>query len=838
MAAEPVTRALPRVAIVAVHGIADQRRGDTAQSVAQQLATVTGGSTHTRDLALNVAPLDPAIPYRRWLPRAWSGRGWKSLRQSWRSDFLDASIGGVPGPQAQPNSAAPNATAGPTKAGPAADTGVRFTDYLLAKAQGARRTNEPKPVNVSVTTVDGAQLQADVFEMHWADLSRLAGSVVPIVAELFTLVFHLSRLGVDALSLAERLDDSGSLTWIARAQRAADWLFSRVLALLALQLVVCVLLLAPALLVTAHRGGTQVLATALAGIGAASVLVYVGHRRWRTAIPVGVLVGWGAWALAGSAYGSLAVMLAWLALLTVVYLRFLRFCEQRFRAVLGVGSLLYAVTLACTVLFGTSAGFTGKEGWIAGTLGALEALLLAHAILWPVLALLVAATVLLSEVALWRGSAAGRDHRQTLATARLGLFSSVGAFLVCLMIGFMFASWVLKSLMGCELYEPWWFRGDAAMCASDFLGWRAERNAGSFSLVALFLLGLVGFVALVFAPSILRELRVGAAPASGALGRWLSAGYFAIERLVRLWGLAVGLGAVGVALVLLLSQLARRGIVVDLSLFGLHLDKLQQSIQDLSKDWLGAIVIGIAGGAAGLLAIGKMAIKQLQVLRAPLDAALDVDNHFREFPRDAICRVRIIERYVALLDHLRRQGYTRLVVVAHSQGTVITADLLRYLQQRDRLKGAAAATPGQVDPLVLRQWLDGIGPRLLTVGSPLRQLYALRFAALYPWVLSAVTHDSGLSWAGPEPHEIGVQHWSNLWGSGDYVGRWLWSRPDPSRPAPLQVDPASYDGAEHLGHDSQGRRWKDRCIGADAHTHYFELDQGRVAEELLALIRA
>ena len=46
-------------------------------------------------------------------------------------------------------------------------------------------------------------VRADVFEMYWADLSRLRGSVTSIVAELFTLLFHLSQLGVDALSLAD-----------------------------------------------------------------------------------------------------------------------------------------------------------------------------------------------------------------------------------------------------------------------------------------------------------------------------------------------------------------------------------------------------------------------------------------------------------------------------------------------------------------------------------------------------------------------------------------------------------------------------------------------------------
>lgn len=819
-----------RVAVIAVHGIADQRRGDTGEAVALQLAAASGGRSVAQELPLTVPPLDPAVPYRRWRPEGWGGRGRKSLRQSWRSDFLDDAIGGLPAGAAQANSAAPHADTG-------ADTGVRFTDYLLAKAQGARSRLAAEPTPVAVHAVDAPALRADVFEMYWADLSRLPGSVASIVAELFTLLFHLSRLGVDALSLAERLAGRSELDALGFVQRAADWLYSRVLALLALQLVMVTLILAPALIFAAHANGTRVTATAIAAVGVAAALVWLKHWRWRAALPLGALLGAAVWAGLGTGLALPAVMLAWLVALSFVYHRFLAFCEQRFRAVLGIGWLLFLVTLGCIVLFGRGAGFAGTAGWINGTLGALEAMLLGHAVLWPLLALLVAASVLLSEWALWRGDRAGRDHRQTLVTARLGLFSSVGAFLVLLMIGFSLSAWALRSLLGCTLYEAWWFIGsDAAMCASDFLDWRAQRNASSFALVALFLLALLGFVALVFLPSILREVRL-ALPSASGLGRWLSTGYRAIERLVRLWGLAVALGAAAVALLLLMSQFARSGAVAYPAAFDAHLKGITDAVEQLSKNWLSTIVIGIAGGAAGLLALGKVAIKQLKAIRAPLDAALDVDNHFREFPRDAICRVRIVERYVALLDHVRRQGYTRVVIVAHSQGTVITAELLRYLQQRERL-GRPATAAGQVDMPALRAWLDGIGLRLLTVGSPLRQLYALRFPALYPWVMDSVKHAAGTDWAGPQPHALGLQRWSNLWGSGDYVGRWLWSAADATRPAPLQVDAMRYDGAMQQGQDSQGRAWKDRCIGADAHTHYFELEQRLVAEELLELVRA
>ena len=120
----------------------------------------------------------------------------------------------------------------------------------------------------------------------------------------------------------------------------------------------------------------------------------------------------------------------------------------------------------------------------------------------------------------------------------------------------------------------------------------------------------------------------------------------------------------------------------------------------------------------------------------------------------------------------------------------------------------------------------------------MRQLYALRFPRLYPWAVAALGDPAHPQWTGPQPAELGLRHWSNLWGSGDYVGRWLWSARDDKGPQPLQVDESSYGGSTHEGHDAQGRGWKDRCLGADAHTHYFDLEQQDVAAELLALTRA
>ncbi len=845
MAARPPDTHPPKVAVVAVHGIADQRPGDTGQAVALQLAAASGGQVQARELPLHVAPVDPALDYQRWRPADWWERSRKALRQSWRSDFLDDTLGGAPGSGKVGNwAAAPD----PDKrdAQPVADVGVRFTDYLLAKAASVRdpQGDEASPATVAVHQVRGPWLQADVHEMYWADLSRLPGSVGRIVAELFTLMFHLSRLGIDALSLADALAPGGELRLLRRLQRVADWWFTRVLALLGLQLLVVALVLLPALWMELHRKGVAVTVAGVVGAGAAAALVYRARWRWGWALLLGLVAAVGTLLLLLGTAGYALLMALWLAALTAAMLLFLDYCEARFRAVWGVGLAMYAATMLGVLGF-AAAGYGGTaQDWVQGCFTVMEALLLCHAVGWALFALLLSVTVVVTERVLLRGKLPGTGLAQTLVTARLGLFTSAGAFLVCQMVVFELAAWALKCMLMSQSYLVWWFsEPSAGGHAALFLQQRADAHSGSFSVVAVVLLVLLAFVSLVFLPSVLRELRLAAEPDASSLGRWLTSGYRAVERVVRFWGWPVALGAVLVAVLLLLRQADRAGWSVPAGpLMDLvrHLESLDSQAQYLSDRWLGKLVLLVAGGTAGLLALGKVAIRQLQAVRAPLDAVLDVDNHFREFPRKSISRVLIIERYVALLDHLRQQGYSRVVLVAHSQGTVITAELLRYLQQRPRLKkgphDGPATPPGQVDLEQLRQWLDRIDLRLLTMGCPLRQLYALRFPALYPWPVAPLSDPQQTNWRGPRPAELGVQHWSNLWATGDYVGRWLWAADEGVEPVPLHMSDARYAGDGVQGADQQGRSWKDKALGPDAHTHYFDLEQREVAAELVTLV--
>jgi hypothetical protein len=195
-----------------------------------------------------------------------------------------------------------------------------------------------------------------------------------------------------------------------------------------------------------------------------------------------------------------------------------------------------------------------------------------------------------------------------------------------------------------------------------------------------------------------------------------------------------------------------------------------------------------------------------------IDAVLDIDNYFGDPPNRQPPRARIFSRYASLLAYLREQRYARVVIVSHSQGTVISADLLRYLHVHGRLQGLLGARP----------------VALVTLGSPLRDLYAQRFPLLYGWVSPRHT---AFADAAPAAADIGAVEWVNACRSGDYVGRFLWT-PD-SEGARFSVAALDADGRV------EARRAGDRtefCLGAGAHTHYFSHDAVALAVEIDRLV--
>lgn len=823
-----------RVAVIAVHGVADQKSGDTARAIAALMVNAGGAQARYSEgdcdsFILAVPPLAPMVKGTR-APAARPAL--KSLRQSARSDFQRRGWTSAPAAQGADTAHAgrPAPLPGPAAARMVeADAGTAFSDYLLMKAaehDAPEETYEATRVRMTRQAADGRVQQVDVHEMYWADLSRLSGAIPRIVTEVFTMVFRLSRLARDTVDDSGRAarEDGGAPAaarrwrWLTTLQIGIDWAFCCVLANLFLQLLLAGLVIAG--LGVAAKQPEPIRAVLAWALPALAVWWFCyRHVRGAGLALVAIAVGGAAVWLLLRVPAHWVIGLAWLALLTLACDYGLRVAAARFPAARGAGLVLLAVTLV--VVLGHVAAdalamgaATRLDSWVRAGIRAVEWLLVLMAIWWAVAALLLAALVVAGQLVAREGAAA----RASVATGRLGLFVSMASFMILTMTLWALATRLVELGAGDIRYPPLFFTSDGTdlPTAADFLRKRYENSTHAFALAAGLTLLLLVYLVVMLVPSILAEVKA-AMGTSHTLGRWLSGGYRNLDWCVTVLVYVSAVMACVVGAVLLGAR------------FGVDppgwLARVSTRVGSLSETFLQPLVFSAATSAAVLSAFGALISRYAPWLRAPLDVALDVDNHFREFPRRAIPRARIFSRYAALLEHVAAQGYDRVVVVAHSQGTVISTELLRYLQQR-----AWQQSHASVDDRVTRLWdkLEG-RLQLLTAGCPLRQLYAARFPHRYQWVLWA---RDGLS--GPAAADVGVQRWINVYTTGDYVGRWLWCDAPPAvdtvrgedtlyeaAPAPVQV---------------AGLREADVCLGTGAHTHYFEAGEKRVAECIDALV--
>ena len=928
------------LALIVVHGVADQRPGETAQSLVDLLVAnggaegdrVSYGATAKVDFVLPVRPLGgehAASAREDATPRATDRKFSKAWRQSRSSDMRAGSV--IVPSKVESGGALRRGTAG------APDRGVALTDYLLAKhVENGASVEFYKSSCIQLERVSPAcTTPISVYEMYWADLSRLSGALPRIVTELFTMVFRLSKLGRDTVDEAcgwrlppeHGLRHQSAWNLTARLQTLLDWLFANILALLFAHLVLLALVLM--VLGVASSLTFEKSLWLHVGVGAGSaallMLIYAYHHRGerpltRVSIPAALAAAVCVVALLLTPMQP--TFLPWVSGLLLagvvffVYDAGLRAADERFPFTRRVGwaqfLLLFLLVLASAgyevYIQGSSLDWRAFDvGWHATIFG-VEVTLLAIKTCWIITGFLLIAWF---AAGCFAAREASFEARASLATGRLGLAISLATFLTLTMALWALLTTVVDVAARNVAYTPCVFKFEKAASSNSvvsdpdqdenkrretdrdpshnsclpilalqaelqvgtpgvspsapvgssarlYLRDRFEKSTTVFSLLVVVLLVLVTYLLVMFVPSVLAEMKLFVArkidraaktvadkkaPDEEAeaqersrtyrLGRWLTVGFKGLDAAVFV---LVGVGcAFGVAVAYVFSG-------VDPKAFG----DLERPISDLSRNFLEPLVLTTAGIFALLSTLGGVLSKYLPALRAPLDIALDVDNHFREFPRAAIPRARIFSRYAALLKHIAAQGHDRIVIVAHSQGTVITAELLRYLSRRGSTEADMRNAPA-VDhrdtphPRLLHcegNQLPSIA--LLTLGCPLRQLYAARFPTLYRWVLAQRGRVTG-----PLASDIGVSRWINAYCSGDYVGRWLWS--DSAAPAkgdslgrPMTdtVDPApfgrktAYDGFSPMPpavEPFNSRTELEVCLGFGAHTHYFEPEMDKVA---------
>ena len=971
---------IPRVAVIAVHGVADQQPGETARAVVELLVSSSPDGTcytssATQDLTLRVPPLAPqadAMPRvehdSQPTPSGEDRSLKKSFEQSLRSDFHRHDwAAAAPAREAAPHDA--GAPVGPADIGvPAAelDRGIAVTNYLLAKHQ--RNGASPETYDTTCVSlerhcvspdklckeVDTTTAHVDVYEMYWADLSRLSGSMPRIVSELFTLVFRLSKLGrgtVDEMwSQLARVRDpaaprarayAGAWNVVAWLQIGLDWLFVNGLALLFTQLALLGVLLvclgftsgiAPEIAKDALEREAAILHQKWLHMGVAIALIVLaslrllyrrGDGKWpQVAGPVLVILVAGAALVAGFVSGP--GLLQWVTAITLLVLLtlanefMLRIADDRFPLVHAVGRWMW---IASALLMAGSAihemptleSEQWREVWVHAALFTTETVLLAIKWWWIIAGPLLFVWFVAGQIARLES---GYASRASVATGRLGITVSLGMFLVVTMTIWALTNNVLSASVDGVAYRPCVFGyapvpGDplppksagpnACMwtsknaihaaasapmpTASTVLYDRYANSTSAFSLLATLLLMLVAYLLMMFTPSVLAELKLivdarrdahrqeldrrktqakpapqvaeatkdrRETPAQRAerareLGRWLTAGYRRLDLMVAIISALGIVLSLGISVLFLSTVFEHEKVSAWIDAVGLArlmdwIGSLQTRASGASRTIfspLQTLVFSAAGVGAALSILGGQLSRRIPSLRSPLDVALDVDSHFREFPRTDIPRAHIFSRYAALLEHVRSQGYDRIVVVSHSQGTVISSELLRFLSSRAQV----APKPGD-EPLLRGNPLPPIN--LLTLGCPLRQLYGARFPGLYGWVLAK----NGAVF-GPRAADIGVQRWMNAFCSGDYVGRWLWSdsgdEPELKHPMINTLAGDAFGRVDtYTGFDPMPpvealldqAREVEVCLGLGAHTHYFERDQVTVAWMIDYLVRA
>lgn len=792
-----------RVAVVSVHGIADQQPGQTVRDLARLLCDGTQHEpryveAETQGVLVPVGKLEPGA------------------RET---------IGSTAEAPALPGAPSGFYRACRSTAGAEPDLGVALTDYLLSRHRLSERDAIYESTRVSLTRrADGGAV--DLYEMYWGDLSRLRTGGVRALTALYQLFFHLNMLARDLVDQVA-LVAGASAGWrvLQRLHAWSAWLMTAPAALIQLAMLLLVPFGAASLVPDTQHAYLLAATFGVAAVLLAGAAVLVGMReaaplmRWVKAAPLalGAVACLGIAAMALNSEGPperlyfVACAVATAAAGALLVARFARVARE----VLVPGLVIVGATGAALLIEGarTLPQVTTLPEWmITSALRVGEYLLAAMLITWAVLALVqIAALVLGIALELARDARV----RASLYTARLGMILSAALFALLSLVLWSVITYVAGLAIEDVTYLPVLF-GEGYRGAAIFLEWRV-RSVGTFFTPMVAAAGLLGGAGLLLlGPSLREELapttnveagrvRADAAQWAPRLGRWLSVGrrrlLGALNVLLPLLAIAGGTIFVAFVLVQLLPGNAAAWWLAGM------LENLQGEALVAAGKWM-------AGGALTITALGARFTQTFGRLRVALDAVLDIDNYFADPLDHQPPRARIFARFAGLLAYLRQRGYARVVIVAHSQGSVISADLLRYLKVQRRLESLVGAVP----------------IALVTVGSPLRELYAVRFPLLYRW-LGSTTPD--FANAAPAAADIGAAAWVNAYRSGDYVGRAIWTAPDDD--AAFGV--ATLDEAGRV----QARRAGDRaefCLGAGAHTHYFSRDAVALAAEIDRLIVA
>ena len=895
-----------RVAVIAVHGVGKHEPGASAQGMADLLLGINAfthpeqGSPYHDFSCENIEiPLpgpevfkpkegvkksDSVFEERRgYFAGQFTPSRWRDERQK----RLQVEKAGSPGPDAAKQPAEP-------------DINDEFAVTQLGDYEGDKLVGKYETVRLRGARrgASGEAPNVDIYEMYWADLAKRNNSFIRFFMSFYQLLIHLASLGRTAVDHAA-LEHGGSIPWLL-AQKSCNYA-SRVLTLGLFNLLVLLPVVAFAPITRALPSDLRpTVAAALLALGATGAIVWLFSRVFMQGrkSPAAFLA-FGAIILitAGGIFFGAKDLFAnrnstgyvldfawWLVAFAICSFIFAKYDQVRAGAkrvgqwmlaiVAGgfIGSLIYALKVAPT------------HAYDAAAFVMVQYIFLALRVLWFSLVGL-AVFGWMVELRCLRSVAASSDNQRSgkraraKAAFRTGRFALAVPTLLLLLLTMFFwngvfhYSWktfpIYKTgtalpqaplppflsdalAVKCQELPRLLDSKEAIQCdagAQDPTSASNEMQLESLLLQSapvglpfILVLVTIGFLllALLAVPSAIQEEahpQSATNIASRKLGAWLSGGFAGFPAAIwSFWLAAFGFPAAYMLVVgihYLMHQHSGESWIFHLYRFALPEFTVRLTLESGPK---------VAAVAVFIATAGKAIFKSASTI---LDTVLDVDNYLRTGPAHRTPRARVVERYVGLLRHVNSRGYDRVVIVAHSLGSLISADLLRFLNGRriPALSDFAFAGDQGMCPRI----------RLFTMGSPLRQLLNRFFPNLYMYI-RPVPDDAGEASpvavpvpakgtqqiipveASPDPEELGIEIWANYYRSGDYVGRSLWldewmDRTRGGDNAGAFPHPEAADSFT----DANSSR-AEACIGLGAHTHYWDRSAPDIGEFLDSLI--
>lgn len=749
------TKEIGKIAVIAVHGVGRQVRGETADEIATMLgktsetSTVKVGAFSSENVVIPVA----GIPTK--------SRGGKNNDEL--SDDVHFSVNAV-------------------------------EKVVLTKEEQYYSTN----VLSSVISNEARIVQSDVYELFWNDISHAQSSYARFLSEVYQVFFHIGSLGHKAVNLAAKSHANGASMqdkWVRSVNcmhRAIEFLLPTTIPILNLFLLASIL---PIVAILIPSNFHSVVAAAALVIGSTFLLTNLllpSKYGGLTGIIIILLIAaaLGAAALYLTEYGTDLLML-----LTYVYgTSFAFFAGRKLLAKYTTpwafyGPLLGLVVSILTICAGLY--YTGNNDSHMVILSAcawsVYALFGLLQIAWLIL-FIISVPILFSPQIYWILT---KNHKRNktytaLKTGSIGMLISTSVFFITTSVlwaailkelePLLYALFYIKVPLTFGLLYQNMFNINSTLLLPEFAEALYRLTIGNTANFVLATAVCSVFIAVIgFAPAAWSEISIRKKlmdEKTWIMARWLNGAFKSLH--ISEWALMLGWFSLGIGYVYIACGQDYSSLVTVLGVL-------------------------LAGAVPGLMVIRK---KLPGGFSQVLDIFLDISNWMKERPFSRNPRARILLRYLALFKYIAEAGYDRIVIISHSQGTVITTDCLRMLEQVDSIKSFVFPRNIEID--------------LITAGSPLRQLYLERFPHQYGWV------NPGGKTNGPDVSSLcNVKRWINIYRSSDYVGRCLWRDPDEIA---MNTECAGEIEKEHdiaaiktiIGTES------DCCIGYGAHLHYFD----------------